>query len=233
MSKKILVVDDERDLNELVSYNLEKEGFQVVRAYNGEDALRQIFHSVPDLVVLDLMLPEIDGWEVCKRLRADNRTKQVPIIMLTARADETDKILGLELGADDYMVKPFSQKELVARIKAIFRRETRLQEKSQNRPGVRWGELEIDREKYEVKYKNKQLVLTNKEFELLYLLVSRPDRVVTREVLLDEIWHMDSEVETRTVDVHVRRLRKKMGRASQFIKTVRGVGYKFNGNEDR
>jgi phosphate regulon transcriptional regulator PhoB len=228
MSQKILIVDDEQDIVDLVGYNLEKAGYKTVRAYDGEAGLRKALAEGPDLVVLDVMLPGLDGWEVCKRLRANEKTARLPVMMLTAKGDETEKVLGLELGADDYLTKPFSPKELVARVRALLRRVPKTAA-SQALTGARvvFEPLEIDPESHEVKVKKKLVELTAKEFQLLHYFASRPNRVVTRDTLLEEIWHMDSDVETRTVDVHMRRLRKKLGPASAFLKTVRGVGYKF------
>ncbi len=228
MSQKILIVDDEQDIVDLVAYNLEKAGYKTVRAYDGDAGLRKALAEGPDLVVLDVMLPGLDGWEVCKRLRGAEKTARLPIMMLTAKGDETEKILGLELGADDYLTKPFSPKELVARVRALLRRSSKSTAAPAN-TGARvvFEPLEIDPESHEVKVKKKLVELTAKEFQLLHYFVLRPNRVVNRDTLLEEIWHMDSEVETRTVDVHMRRLRQKLGPAAGFLKTVRGVGYKF------
>ena len=229
MPKNILVVDDEEDIVELSCINLEKNGFKTRRAHDGEDALRQAFSKWADLILLDVMMPGLDGWEVCKRLRADPRTASTPIIMVTAKGEETEKILGLELGADDYLTKPFSPKEMVARVRALLRRSSR-ETQGAAKATLNFGDLEIDSVSYEVRVKGKQVQLTAKEFQLLYFLGNRANRVITREILMDEIWSMDSEVETRTVDVHMRRLRKKLGKAAEHLQTVRGVGYKFSEN---
>lgn len=229
MSEKILVVDDEKDLVDLVVYNLEKAGFRAQRAYDGEAALKKALSEGPDAVVLDVMLPVMDGWEVLKRLRAEARTAKLPVLMLTARGEETDKVLGLELGADDYLTKPFSPRELVARVRALLRR-TRpgsAPASAQSGPVLRFENLEIDPGAHEVRVKGKGVELTAREFQLLYYFASRPGRVLTREMLLEELWQMDPDVETRTVDVHMRRLRQKLGSAEALLKTVRGVGYKF------
>ena len=228
MSEKILVVDDEKDLVDLVVYNLEKAGYRTLRAHDGEVAVRKALTEGADVVVLDVMLPLLDGWEVLKRLRADPKTAKLPVLMLTARGEETDKVLGLELGADDYLTKPFSPRELVARVKALLRR-SRPSQSSVGAPGpsLHFEGLEIDPAAHEVHVKKKAIELTAREFQLLVYFAARPGRVVTRELLLEELWKMDPDVETRTVDVHVRRLRQKLGSAATMIKTVRGVGYKF------
>ncbi len=228
MSEKILVVDDEKDLVDLVCYNLEKAGFRTLRALDGEAALRKVQAESPDAVVLDLMLPLLDGWGVLKRLRAEARTAKLPVLMLTARGEETDKVLGLELGADDYLTKPFSPRELVARVRALLRRAKPAPPLSAAPgPSLSFEGLEIDPGSHEVRVKKKSVELTAREFQLLEFFAKRPGRVVTRELLLEELWQMDPDVETRTVDVHMRRLRQKLGPAADMLKTVRGVGYKF------
>lgn len=227
MGVKILVVDDEKDIADLLAYNLEKAGYRVLKAYDGELALRRILAEQPRAVVLDVMLPGMDGWEVLRRIRANESTKKIPVIMLTAKAEEADKVLGLELGADDYVTKPFSPKELAARLKALLRRGQ--MEEGALKERLEWQDLVIDPERFEVLLgkSKKEVVLTAKEFELLYYLASRPGRVIRRETLLDEIWNMDSDVETRTVDVHMRRLRQKLGAQAGRLGTIRGLGYKF------
>jgi DNA-binding response OmpR family regulator len=232
MSDKILVVDDERDLVDLVAYNLEKAGFRTLRAYDGEAALKKLQAEGAEAVVLDVMLPLLDGWEVLKRLRAEPRTAKVPVLMLTARGEETDKVLGLELGADDYLSKPFSPRELVARVKALLRRSkpaAAAVASSISGPTLRFEGLEVDPASHEVRVKGKLVELTAREFQLLHYFGQRPGRVLTREMLLEELWQMDPDVETRTVDVHMRRLRQKLGTAQVMLQTVRGVGYKFVG----
>ena len=228
MSQKILVVDDEKDIVDLVAYNLEKSGLKTTRAYDGEMALRKAESDGADLVVLDVMLPGMDGWEVLKRLRASGRHASTPILMLTAKGDETEKVLGLELGADDYLTKPFSPKELVARVRALLRRSQGAVDAPM--ASLQFEGLEIDPAQFQVRVgkSKKEVELTAKEFQLLHYLASRPGRVATRETLLDEVWKVDSDVETRTVDVHMRRLRKKLGPAAAHLKTLRGVGYKFS-----
>jgi two-component system alkaline phosphatase synthesis response regulator PhoP len=229
MAQKILVVDDEKDIVDLVAYNLEKAGLKTSRAYDGEMALRKAESDGCDLVVLDVMLPGMDGWAVLKKLRASARHAATPILMLTARGDESEKVLGLELGADDYLTKPFSPKELVARVRALLRR-SQGEAVAPPAAALQFEGLEIDPERHEVRVgkSRKDVELTAKEFQLLHYLASRPGRVATRDALLDEIWKVDSEVETRTVDVHMRRLRQKLGPAAAHLKTLRGVGYKFS-----
>jgi two-component system phosphate regulon response regulator PhoB len=222
----ILVVDDERDITDLVAYNLNKAGFKSDKAHDGAEALRLAQARPPRLVILDLMLPGMDGLEVCRRLRAEARTRSVPILMLTAKGEETDKVVGLEVGADDYLTKPFSPRELVARVRALLRR-AKPSDQPMEAARFEVPGLSLDESKHEVLVKGKPVELTAKEFSLLAYLGTRPGRVVTRDTLLDQVWGMDSDVETRTVDVHMRRLREKLGAAAQYLGTVRGVGYKF------
>lgn len=223
MPKKVLVVDDEPSIVTLLQFNLEQAGFQVVTAQDGLAALERIKTEEPHLVILDLMLPEMDGLEVCKTLRSENNP--VPIIMLTAKDDEVDKILGLELGADDYMTKPFSPREVVARVKAIFRRMEQQGMAPPKSEQMVIGELAIFPQKYEVYFQGKLVDLTPKEFELLYHLAKNRGRVLTREQLLNAIWNYDFMGDTRIVDVHISHLRDKI--KPSYIKTVRGWGYKL------
>jgi len=228
--KHILVVDDETDLVELISYNLKKEGFSVDSAFDGETALARIRKDRYDLVVLDLMLPGIQGMELCRMLRNDPKTEALPIVMLTAKGEEVDKILGLEMGADDYITKPFSPRELVARVKAVLRRSM---EKPAPEKILKAGELVIDRERYTVSVKGKPIKLSATEFKLLLFLAERKGKVFNREKLLDAIWSDEAFVEPRTVDVHIRRLRAQIEEDPAhpgYIKTLRGIGYFFNGN---
>lgn len=220
----ILIIEDEKDILEAIEYNLKKESFLVTRALNGQEGLDLARRKRPDLILLDLMLPIMDGLEVCKALKKDSSTSHIPIIMVTAKAEEVDKILGLELGADDYLTKPFSMRELIARIKAVLKRsQPEKDKKTLNFPG-----LEIDPEKHEVKIRDKEVTLTAKEFSLLYYLAENKGRVVNREKLLDKVWGVEVALETRTVDVHIKRLREKLGsKAGSYIETLRGVGYKF------
>lgn len=225
----ILVVDDEADLIELVSYNLRKEGFIVDSASDGETALTKIRKGKYDLLILDLMLPGIQGIELCRMIRNDPKHSRLAIIMLTAKGEEVDKVVGLEMGADDYMTKPFSPRELVARVKAVLRR---LKEKPVSEKILKIGELEIDRERYTVSIKEKPIKLSATEFKLLLFLAERRGKVFSRDQLLDAIWRDEAFVEPRTVDVHVRRLRAHIEEDPAnpiFIKTMRGIGYFFDG----
>jgi DNA-binding response OmpR family regulator len=224
-AKKILVVEDEKDILQLVTLYLEKEGFRVLTAATGTEGLRSAKQDKPDLVILDLMLPEIDGLDVCKRLRSTPDTAQLPIIMLTAKAEESDTVVGLELGADDYVTKPFSPKALVARVKALFRRLDRSQDNDQ--PIYRYGPIVLDRSRHEVTVNKKDVSLTAKEFGLLEHLLRNPGRVLTREVLLNQIWGYDYFGTTRTVDVHVRRLKQKIPLLNEAIISVKSLGYKI------
>ncbi len=224
MPEKILVVDDEQSIVELIKFNLEKEDWQVVTAYDGDEALDVFRRENPDLVLLDIMLPIMDGWQVCKELR---ETSSVPIIMLTAKGDEPDKIKGLEIGADDYVTKPFSPKELVARVRVALRRASTASPPSQHVVTLQGLRIDIDR--HQVTLDDEPLVLTPKEFDLLLLLVQNKGKVLTRDMLLEKVWGYDYGGETRTVDVHIRRLRQKMGEdpsRPRYIHTVHGVGYK-------
>ncbi len=227
LPNNILVVDDEENIRELIKFNLESEGYRVKTAVDGKEVLEYLDDTI-DLIVLDLMLPEIDGLSVCRKIRSDNNYSSIPIIMLTAKGEEVDKILGLEMGADDYMTKPFSPRELVARIKAIMRRiekNNKADNSNKSDKSIKAGDLELNHESHEVKKNGEILRLTPKEFELLkYLLLNR-NRVLTRDILLEKIWGYEYAGDTRTVDVHIRRLRKKIGKG--YISTVRGVGYKF------
>lgn len=221
---KILVVDDEPDALELIEFNLKGGGFEVVTAADGEAALRQARLQAPDLVLLDLMLPEVDGLEVCKILRRDSATSSLPIIMVTAKAGELDRVLGLELGADDYVTKPFSPRELVLRVKNLLRRRQATEEKAER---VQAHELLIDLPRHLVSVQGRAVELTATEFRLLTVLAQRRGRVQSREQLLRDVWNYDNVIDTRTVDTHMRRLREKLGRAARFLDTVRGVGYRF------
>ena len=221
---KILVVDDERNIVELIRLYMEKEGFETVCAYTGDEAVSKFKEEKPDLIVLDLMLPGIDGWQVTREIR---KTSQVPIIMLTAKSETFDKVLGLELGADDYMTKPFEAKELLARVKAVLRR-SEVQETATPKE-VSFKNLSINIENYELEISGNIVEAPPKEIELLYFLASNPNRVYTREQLLEEVWGFDYFGDSRTVDVHIKRLREKLEgvEADWQLKTVWGVGYKF------
>jgi phosphate regulon transcriptional regulator PhoB len=225
MAREVLVVEDEPDIRRLVVLHLERDGFRCRTAANGLDALREAKAAVPDLVVLDLMLPGIDGLEVCRRLRSDASTAGVPIIMLTAKSDEVDRVVGLEVGADDYVAKPFSPKELVARVRAVLRRSrpehpTRV---------LAVGPVTLDPDRHAVTLGGRALQLTPKEFDLLQALLEAAGRVLSREYLLNHVWGYAraDEIESRTVDVHVRRLRAKLGDAGSRIATIKSVGYRF------
>ncbi|MCX5749236.1 MAG: response regulator [Candidatus Saganbacteria bacterium] len=226
MMKTVLVVDDEKDIVEAIEYNLSKEGYKVHKAFDGDTGLLTAQNKLPDIVILDLMLPKMDGTEVCKRLKKDAKTANIPVIMLTAKSEETDKIVGLEIGADDYMTKPFSMRELLARIKAILKRYGTGVEKTQSI--LKYPGLEIDVDQHIVTVIGKKLELTAKEFLLLKYLAENKERVYSRDKLLDSVWGIDAAIETRTVDVHMRRLREKLKSASHYLKTLHGVGYKFS-----
>ncbi|MEG0773275.1 response regulator transcription factor [Clostridium sp.] len=229
--KKILVVDDEEHIQELIKFNLEKNNYEVITADNGKDAFEIAKEQQPDLVLLDLMIPGMDGLEVCKAIRRETAISNMPIIMITARGEELDKILGLELGADDYITKPFSVRELLARVKAILRRTTVKYEEND----YKFGDIAIDFRKHEIKKDGEKIELTLKEFELLEILIKNKGRVMTRDFLLDKIWGYEYVGETRTVDVHVRHLRQKIESDDKnpiYIQTIRGIGYKFNNGDD-
>jgi len=227
-TKKILIVDDDTNICELLRLYIEKDGFDTAIANNGRQALKLFEQEKPDLIMLDIMLPELDGWQVCREIR---KTSQVPIIMLTAKGEVFDKVLGLELGADDYVVKPFEAKEVVARIHAVLRRTN--SNEATNVKEVVWDKLSINLTNYELKVDGVQIDTPPKEMELLYHLASNPNRVFTRDQLLDEVWGFDYYGDSRTVDVHVKRLREKIdGVSPQWeLKTVWGVGYKFEVKE--
>lgn len=221
---KILVVDDEPDALELVSFNLKAAGYEVVTADNGNEALKRARQHAPDLILLDVMLPEVDGLEVCKLLRRDPATASIPVIMLTAKAAEIDRVLGLELGADDYVTKPFSPRELVLRVKNLLKRQATADEKPEQ---LSVGDLCIDVPRHLVTVARRRIDLTATEFKLLTTLASRRGRVQSREQLLRDVWEYDNIIDTRTVDTHMRRLREKLGSACRYLDTVRGVGYRF------
>lgn len=225
MSGLILIIEDEQDLVDALEYNLRHEGFKTKSALNGEDGLklaRQNPH--PDLVILDLMLPDVSGLDICRELKTDQATKDIPVLMATARGEEVDRVVGFELGADDYVVKPFSMREMVLRIRAILRRA------SQQEPFgsfLVFEEVKIDIPAHKVWINDEEISLTSLEFKLLETLLERKGRVQTRDVLLWDVWGIETEVTTRTVDTHIKRLREKLGSAGKYIETVRGVGYRF------
>lgn len=223
MRQTILVVDDEPDIVEIIQYNLEKSGFDVIVAADGPAALKKARDETPDLIVLDLMLPGLEGTDVCRILKQEERTRSIPILMLTAKSEEIDRIIGLELGADDYVVKPFSPREIALRIRNILRRRS-----EPETPGpVRAGPLVIDVEGHHVSVSGSTVSLTATEFKLLAILYQRRGRVQTREELLDVVWGYDYMGYGRTVDAHIKRLREKLGEAAGMVETVRGVGYRF------
>ena len=227
MKPKILVVDDEPDALEVIAFKLREAGYTPLTAADGQRAVELVREERPALVVLDLMLPKIDGLEVCKILRRDPLTAGIPIIMLTARAAEMDRIVGLELGADDYVTKPFSPRELVLRIKKVL---TRTQQTDEPATHLRIGVLDIDAVRHLVKVNDQPITLTATEFKLLELLARRRGRVQTRDRLLQDVWGYDNPIDTRTVDTHMRRLREKLGPAAEYLETIRGVGYRFGTN---
>src|SRR5215472_16765292 len=226
MPSRVLIVEDEPDIAGLLAFHLEREGYQVLRSRHGVDALQQVRARRPDLLLLDLMLPGIDGLEICRRLRQDPATASLPIVMLTAKGEEVDRVLGLELGADDYIVKPISPKEVVARVRAVLRRS----QVSTGAAPIAVGALRIDVGRHTVHADGAPTALTPKEFDLLRALAEAHGRVLSREVLLDRVWGYTAsgEIESRTVDVHVRRLRMKLGREGRRVVTVKGVGYRLD-----
>ncbi|MGC1686126.1 MAG: response regulator [Candidatus Acidiferrales bacterium] len=227
IKKRILVIEDDRDIVELVRYNLEKDGFQVLTAADGSTGMAQVKKTPPDLLVLDLMLPKLSGLEICKEIRRDPSLNRLPILMLTARGEEADRVVGLELGADDYVTKPFSPRELAARVKALLRR---VEPPSVAEKMIDVGALRIDPAAYRVTRSGKAVPLSTLEFRLLYYLAARPNKVFSRDQLLDAVWGIDRFVTPRSVDVYVRRLREKIEENPQipsFVKTIRGAGYLF------
>ncbi|MBN2374159.1 response regulator transcription factor [bacterium] len=226
--KKILIVEDDDNISQIVYYNLEKTGHVCAIAKSGEEALRILKRGKIDLIIIDLMLPEMDGLEVCRNIRKDKDLLNIPVIMLTAKGEEIDRIVGFELGADDYIVKPFSPRELVLRIKAILKRAKCADDASTDI--LDEGILKVDPARHKVTVCGKIIELTPLEFNLLVTLIKRKGRVQSRDVLLNDVWDMGSEVVTRTIDTHIKRLRKKLGKAGKFIDTVRGIGYRFSEN---
>lgn len=225
MRKRVLVVDDERDIVELIRYNLSKEGYEVSVAHDGQQALEKA--AACDLVILDLMMPVMDGFEACRRLKSDPKTQRIPVIFLTAKAGEIDEVVGLELGADDYIQKPISPRKLVARVKAVFRRYESPREEPTTGTLIKIDRLEVNRTTYTVKIGKKEVFFPRKEFELLALLASNPGKVYSREMLLNTIWGSDVVVVDRTVDVHIRKIREKLGDDASAIETIKGVGYRY------
>ncbi len=223
--QQILIIEDEKDIVELIRYNLSQEGFNVSAAFTGEEGLILARENMPDLVLLDLMLPGLDGLEVCKALKTDSKTRHVPVVMLTAKGEEADIVIGLEMGADDYMTKPFSPRVLLARLKAVLRRKAK--PTSDDSEPVRISSIIIDPVRHEVLLDHKPIILTSTEFKLLYFLARRPGWVFTRNQIVDSIHGDEAVVTDRSVDVHIAGLRKKLGSHGKHIETVRGVGYRF------
>lgn len=225
MAGLILVVDDEKDLVKTLEYNLQREGYQTRSAENGRAAFEEALRDpLPDLILLDLMLPDASGIDICKQLRANEKTRNIPVLMLTAKGEEIDRVVGFEVGADDYVVKPFSVRELMLRIKAILRRK---ESKSAETPQLSFGILRVDVPAHQVWVDGQEIRLTALEFKLLVTMLSRKGRVQSRDTLLSDVWGIDADVTTRTVDTHVKRLREKLGDAGGYIETLRGVGYRF------
>ena len=229
MAKTVLIVDDEPDIRDLLAYNLTKEGFAVETAANGKEALAKLEQATVDLVVLDIMMPEMDGFETCRAIRANSKTSNLPVLFLTARAAEVDQIVSLELGADDYVQKPVSPRILIARVKSLLRRFDRTEKlpKEASQEKIVSPGLEIDRSSYKVFVDKKETFFPRKEFELLHFLAAHPGRIFKREALLDEVWGHDAYVVERTVDVHIFKVREKLGNYGKRIETVKGVGYRY------
>lgn len=228
---KILMIEDDQDIAELVEYNLKAENFSVELCHNGQVGLERALASLPDLILLDLMLPDLGGLEICKQLKNHPKAKHIPILMLTAKGEEVDRIVGFELGADDYLSKPFSPRELILRIKAILKRSQSANTAS-TEAFIEFGILSLDTERYETKVEGKVIKLTALEFRLLNYLFENKGRVATRDMLLDRVWGYDTELNTRTVDTHIKRLREKLGPAGAYVETLRGVGYRFVENPE-
>ncbi len=230
MAKRILIVDDEQDILDLLKFNLESEGYEIVTAADGETALLRAQDSAPDLIILDVMLPHKDGWAVIRELRAKPATQKMPVIFLTAKDSEIDEVVGLELGADDYIVKPIAMRKLLARVKMVLRKSATSVPEDEER--LRFGDVEIDPLSYAVKVQGRDIGLTKKEFEILLFLAKRPGRVITRETLLNSIWGDEVIVIDRTIDVHIRKVREKLGAANaRLIETIKGVGYRFKADK--
>ena len=226
MKPKILLVDDEKDIVEFLQYNLTQEGFKVIAAYNGKEALEKMTVN-PDLVILDVMMPKMDGYEVCTRIRSMDEYKNVPIIFLTAKSSEMDEVHGLNIGADDFIQKPISPKKLVARVKSNLRKSEAMQSDAAASKEITAGPLVINREKYQVLLDGDHVVLPKKEFEILAYLASNPGKVFHRDKILSDVWGDDIYVVERTIDVHVRKIREKLGDYADLIETIKGVGYRF------
>lgn len=229
MKERILIVEDDKHISKLVKFNLEKANYDCTVASTGEKSLEALDGQPVDLIILDIMLPGMDGFGICRAIKEKEKLKNIPIIMLTAKGEEVDRIVGLELGADDYIVKPFSPRELVLRVKAILKRG-KVEEVKKDILAA--GDIIVDIPKHKVTVKEKPVELTQMEFKLLVTLMERRSRVQTRERLLSDVWDMDTSVDTRTIDTHVKRLREKLGKSGDFIETVRGLGYKFKEEDE-
>lgn len=229
MKETILIVEDDKHILKLVKYNLERSGYAAKTAQDGEEALGVLAKEPVDLIILDIMLPKMDGFEVCRLIKQNNKLKNIPVVMLTAKGEEVDRVVGLELGADDYIVKPFSPRELILRLKAILRRGKTEQEAKDI---IGRGDLVIDIPKHKVRVKGDEVELTPMEFKLLVTLIERTGRVQSRDRLLSDVWDMNADIYTRTVDTHVKRLREKLGKTGRLIETVRGLGYRFKEEEE-
>lgn len=234
MAEKILIVDDEQDLVNTLEYNLEREGYETRSALNASDALELIERDPDfDLVLLDLMLPDMSGTEVCRKIRQTPETADIPVLMLTAKGEEIDRVVGFEVGADDYVVKPFSVRELTLRIRAILRRANNNEEPEETGDELEFGIVRVDVPGHRVWVDDDEIRLTALEFKLLTTFMRRRGRVQTREVLLSDVWDINADVMTRTVDTHVKRLREKLGAAGDYVETIRGVGYRFKARPDK
>jgi len=225
MKERILIVEDDKNISKLVKFNLEKADYECTAVLNGEKALKILDEQPVNLIILDVMLPGMDGFDICRAIKENGKLKTIPIIMLTAKGEEVDRIVGLELGADDYIVKPFSPRELVLRVKAILKRGKTEEAK---KDALAAGDITVDIPRHKVTVKSKPIELTQMEFKLLVTLMERRGRVQTRDRLLSDVWNMDESIDTRTIDTHVKRLREKLGKSGSLIETVRGLGYKFN-----
>ncbi|HBG61741.1 MAG: DNA-binding response regulator [Omnitrophica WOR_2 bacterium GWF2_38_59] len=226
---RILIVEDDKNISKLIKYNLEKAGFACDVSITGEDALDMLDSKPIDLIILDIMLPKMDGFETCRHIKQDKMLSSIPIIMLTAKGEEVDKVVGFELGADDYVVKPFSPRELILRVKAVVRRG---KPKEEAKDILSVGEITVDVPRHKVTVDKRDVTLTLIEFKLLLLLINRKGRVQSRETLLEDVWDISSEVTTRTIDTHIKRVREKLGKSGKLIETVRGIGYRINEGDE-
>ena len=227
MTARVLIIEDEPDIRKTIDYNLSKESFQVVQAGSIAEGEKSISDNSPDVIILDLMLPDGSGLTLCRDIKSDDKTKHIPIILLTAKADEVDRVIGFELGADDYVTKPFSVRELILRVKAILKRGTS-ESKKDDADEFIFGELKLNLDAHQVFIQDNEIAFTALEFRLLKHLIDRRGRVQTRDQLLEEVWGYSAEVTTRTVDTHIKRLREKLGLTGEYIQTIRGVGYRFS-----